>query len=70
MQNQLARAARLSSSPMTKALLAHSLRAIGKMREAALLQDTLRAEMLRVHLRQVCQHPVFGPELAYAFTLR
>jgi len=70
MQNELAKAARLSSSPMTKALLAHSLRAVGKLQEAALLQDTLRVEMLRINLRQSCQHPVFGPELAYAYTLR
>ena len=70
MQNQLARASRLSSSPMTKALLARSLRAVGKMKEADLLHDTLRAEMRTLHLRKTCQHPVFGPELAYAFTLR
>jgi len=70
MQNDLARASRLSSSPMTKALLAHSLRKVGKMKEAALLQDTLRTEMVRLHLRQTCQHPLFGPELAYAYSLR
>ncbi len=70
MQNELARASRLSSSPMTKALLARSLRAVGKLQEADLLHDTLRAEMRTLHLRKACQHPVFGPELAYAFTLR
>ena len=69
MQNELARAARLSSSPMTKALLAKSLRAVGKLQEAELLKQTLRSEMLNVNLRQTCQHPVFGPELAFAFTL-
>jgi hypothetical protein len=55
---------------MTKALLARSLRAVGKLQEADLLHDTLRAEMRTLHLRKACQHPVFGPELAYAFTLR
>lgn len=70
MQNELARASRLSSSPMTKALVAHSLRKVGKMQEAALLQGTLRAEMAQLHLRQTCQHPLFGPELAYAYMLR
>ena len=70
MQNELARAARLSSSPLTKALLARSLRAVGKAPEADRLRDTLRSEMLRMHLRQPCQHPLFGPELAFAFVLR
>ena len=54
---------------MTKALLAKSLRAVGKLQEAELLKQTLRSEMLNVNLRQTCQHPVFGPELAFAFTL-
>ena len=34
------------------------------------LQETLKREMLTMHLRQPCQHPLFGPELAYAFVLR
>ena len=69
MQNQLAIAARLSDSPMTKALLAQSLRAVGKMQEAERLQETLRRELVQIHLRRTCQHPMFGPELAYAFVL-
>jgi tetratricopeptide (TPR) repeat protein len=70
MQTSLARAARLSSSPMTKALLAKSLRAVGKTVEADRLRDTLRREMMTLNLRARCLHPIFGPELAYAFTLR
>ena len=70
MQAALARAARLSDSPMTKALLARSLRAVGKNQEADLLRDTLRREMLALHLRRPCEHPLFGPELAFAFLLR
>ncbi|MEC8653557.1 MAG: hypothetical protein VXY92_13450 [Planctomycetota bacterium] len=70
MQTALARAARLSSSPMTKALLAKSLRSVGKAEEADRLRDTLRREMLEFHLRARCLHPIFGPELAYAFLVR
>ncbi len=70
MQAALARAARLSDSPMTKALLARSLRAVGKQREADLLRETLHREMLSMHLRRPCEHPLFGPELAFAFLLR
>jgi hypothetical protein len=70
MQTQLGRASRLSDSPMTKALLAKSLRAVGKMREAERLHETMRRELVQLHLRRTCQHPLFGPELAYAFVLR
>ena len=70
MQTQLARASRLSDSPMTKALLAKSLRAVGKMLEAERLHETMRRELVQLHLRRTCQHPLFGPELAYAFVLR
>lgn len=70
MQNELSRAARLSDSPMTKALLAKSLRAVGKLPDAERLHQTLRRELRTLHLRRTCQHPLFGPELAYAFTLR
>lgn len=69
-QQALARAALLSSSPMTKALLAESLQAVGKAREAQLLRRTLASEMLSLNLRGRCQHPLFGPELAFAATLR
>jgi hypothetical protein len=70
MQTQLARASRLSDSPMTKALLAKSLRAVGKMLEAERLHETMRRELVQLHLRRTCQHPLFGPELAYAFVLK
>lgn len=67
MQNDLARAAGLASSPMTTALLTLSLRAVGKDREAERLHRTLQRELLEVHLRRPCRHPLFGPELAFAF---
>lgn len=70
MQTQLARAARLSSSPLTKALLARGLAAAGRSDEAATLRTTLHAEMRQLHLRRPCQHPLSAPELAYAFLLR
>lgn len=67
MQEQLARAARLSDSPMTKALLARGLLAGGRAAEGRQLLDTLRREMRRIDLRRPCQHPLLGPELAFAF---
>lgn len=70
MQTQLARAARLSSSPLTKALLARGLAAGGRVDEATTLRTTLHTEMLQLHLRRPCQHPLSAPELAYAFLLR
>ncbi len=70
MQQALARAALLSSSPLTKALLARSLRAVGKVAEGELLRQTLDREMHTLALRGRCQHPLFGPELAFAATLR
>lgn len=70
MQNALARAAALTSSPLTTSLLARSLRLVGEQRHAERLQQTLQREMLQVHLRRRCQHPIYGPELAYAFMLR
>lgn len=67
MQEQLARAARLSDSPMTKALLARGLFAGGRAAEGQQLLATLRREMRRIDLRRPCQHPLLGPELAFAF---
>jgi tetratricopeptide (TPR) repeat protein len=67
MQTELARAARLSDSPMTKALLARSLRAVGRTAEAESLQQAVRRELLAIHLRRPPQHPLLGPELAFAF---
>jgi hypothetical protein len=65
----LARAARLADTTLTKALLAQSLAATGSLNEGRLLRDTLRAEMLAVDLRGRQQHPLLGPELAFAFRL-
>lgn len=70
MQVELAHAAQLSASPMTKALLAHSLRAVGRAAEADELHAALRRELTTLHLRKPCQHPLYGPELAFAFALR
>lgn len=67
MQDALAHAARLDDSPMTKALLAKGMRAAGKVQEADALQAALRREMLTIHLRRAPQHPVLGPELAFAY---
>jgi hypothetical protein len=65
-QAALARAARLSGSPLTKALLARSLQAIGKVDEGVRLLAAVRAEMRTIDLRAPCRHPLSGPELAYA----
>ncbi|HEU4419074.1 MAG TPA: hypothetical protein VFT55_09060 [Planctomycetota bacterium] len=67
MQTALARAARLSASPMTKTLLARGLRAVGKLEEAERLQQALRTEMQAIFLRRRSEHPLLGPELAFAF---
>jgi predicted Zn-dependent protease len=67
MQTELSRAARLSASPMTKTLLARGLRAAGKREEADRLQQTLRTEMQAIYLRRRSEHPLLGPELAFAF---
>lgn len=67
MQDALAHASRLDDSPMTKALLAKGLRAAGKVQEADALQAVLRREMLSVRLRRTPQHPILGPELAFAY---
>jgi tetratricopeptide (TPR) repeat protein len=66
-QQALARANLLADSPMTKALLAHGLRAAGAGEQAELLLATLRAELRRLRLRSPCRHPLLGPELAFAF---
>ncbi|MBX3464082.1 MAG: hypothetical protein KF830_12990 [Planctomycetes bacterium] len=63
----LARAARLSDSALTKALLARGLRAAGRTEEAANLQAAVRRELTAVHLRQPPTHPLLGPELAFAY---
>lgn len=69
-QAALARAARLSDTPMTKALLARCLHDAGRVDEAMALQTALDRELRRIALRQRCQHPLCGPELAYAVRRR
>ena len=65
----LGRAARLAGTPMTKALLARSLRTAGKLEEATALRDALRTELRTFRLRSTLQHPLLGPEMAFAFRL-
>jgi tetratricopeptide (TPR) repeat protein len=67
MQAELARAARLHDTPMTKTLLARGLAATGRGAEAEHLLATLRAELKTIALRTRCRHPLLGPELAFAF---
>jgi len=67
MQDALSRAARLDDSPMTKALLARSLRAAGRVDESETLLRTLRAELTTIRLRRSPRHPILGPELAFAY---
>lgn len=69
MMREQSRAARLSGTPLTKALLARSLARTGQRPEAENLRTALRREMRTIHLRRPCQHPLFGPELAYAFVI-
>jgi len=69
-QATLARAARLSDTPMTKALLARCLHGAGRVEEANALLTALDRELRRIALRQRCQHPLSGPELAYAVRTR
>ena len=68
-QTWLSRAARLGENPMTKALLARSLRNVGRSEEATQLRTALRHEMRTLRLRTRLQHPLLGPELAFAFLL-
>jgi tetratricopeptide (TPR) repeat protein len=69
-QAALARAARLSDTPMTKALLARCLHGAGRTDEAAALQAALGRELRQIALRRRCQHPLCGPELAFALRAR
>lgn len=69
MHAALARAARLSDSPLTKALLAESLGRMGRGAEARALRAALRRELTAIDLRRRPSHPLLGPELAYAFVL-
>lgn len=63
----LAQAARLNDSPLVKAALVRSLRAMGRGAEADALRDAMRREMKELHLRRRLRHPLLGPELALAF---
>lgn len=67
MQDSLAQAVRLDDSPMTKALLARSLRATGRVDESDRLMKTLRGELTTIRLRRSPRHPILGPELAFAY---
>jgi hypothetical protein len=67
MHATLARAARLTDTPMTKALLARSMRAMGQVADAEALQTALRRELTTIHLRSRMMHPLLGPELAFAY---
>jgi hypothetical protein len=67
MNRAMSRAVRMSDSPLTKALFARSLRAIGRSDEADTLKRSIRAELLKIDLRRTPQHPLLGPELAFAF---
>lgn len=67
-ENQaLGAAAAQSSSPLLTAALAQNLRAQGRDEDAANLLAALRRELTRIHLRRKLQHPLLGPELAYAW---
>jgi tetratricopeptide (TPR) repeat protein len=66
----LSRAARLSDSPMTKALLAKSLQTMGKVDEANALRTALRRELEAIDLRRRPQNPLLGPELAFAWSFQ
>jgi len=69
MHAALARAARLSDSPLTKSLLARSLRIMGRVEEARSLRDALRRELTTINLRRRPNHPLLGPEIAFAYLL-
>jgi tetratricopeptide (TPR) repeat protein len=66
-QAALSRASRLGDSPLTKTLLARCLVQAGRRDEGTALLQRLRQELRTIALRQRCQHPLCGPELAYAF---
>ena len=63
----LTQAAKLSDSPLVKAALVRSLRATGRVDDAAALRAALRRELSAIHLRRPLQHPLLGPELALSF---
>ncbi len=67
-ENQaLGAAAAQSSSPLVTAALVRNLRAQGREEDAARLLATMRRELTKIHLRRKLQHPLLGPELAYAW---
>ncbi len=63
----LGAAAAQSSSPLLTAALAENLRAQGRNEDAVNLLAALRRELSRIHLRRKLQHPLLGPELAFAW---
>lgn len=67
-ENQaLGSAAAQSSSPLLAAALAQNLRAQGREEEASKLLAALRRDLKNIHLRRKIQHPLLGPELAFAW---
>jgi tetratricopeptide (TPR) repeat protein len=67
-ENQaLGSAAAQSSSPLLTAALAENLRAQGREEEASNLLAALRRDLKNIHLRRKIQHPLLGPELAFAW---
>jgi hypothetical protein len=63
----LAQAAKSSSSPLVKAALQRNLRHAGNTAEADALRAALQREMKALDLRSKSQHPLLGPELAFAW---
>ena len=66
-RSALAQAAKASSSPLVKAALQRNLRRAGNTAEADALRAAMRREMKVIDLRRRSQHPLIGPELAYAW---
>lgn len=67
-ENQaLGAAATQSSSPLVKAALVQNLRAQGRPEDAATLHRAMQREFSVLHLRRKLEHPLLGPEFAYAY---
>lgn len=67
-ENQaLGSAATQSSSPLVKAALVQNLRAQGRPEDAAALHRAMQREFSVLHLRHKLEHPLLGPEFAYAY---
>lgn len=66
-RSALAQAAKASSSPLVKAALQRNLRRSGNTLEADALRTAMQREMKVIDLRRRSQHPLLGPELAFAW---